>query len=204
MWFPGVFNWLVTFTGQANHSGTTPMHQRRDAFRGMASFGAGIDAILARAGTSQSRLTVGQATLSPNFPHSIAGEAAFSIIARDTDESVMHALADACRETLEQAAQDHGLRLEIDEQSWLPPTRMDERITEQLVELAQWDGLKARVMASGAGHDAQTFARHVPAGLIFVPSKGGISHAPEEDTDWADIEPGVILLTRAIAALAGD
>ena len=58
------------------------------------------------------------------------------------------------------------------------------------------------MMASGAGHDAQTFARHVPAGLIFVPSVGGISHAPEEWTEWADVARGATLLARAVAAFA--
>ncbi len=57
-------------------------------------------------------------------------------------------------------------------------------------------------MASGAGHDVQTFARHCPAGLIFVPSIGGISHAPAEWTDWADIKRGANVLPRAIVAFA--
>ena len=60
------------------------------------------------------------------------------------------------------------------------------------------------MMTSGAGHDAQTFARHWPAGLIFVPSAHGISHAPSEWTDWADIEQGANLLTRAAAAFATE
>ncbi len=57
-------------------------------------------------------------------------------------------------------------------------------------------------MSSGAGHDAQTFARHCPAGLVFVPSVGGISHAPEEWTDWHDIERGALLLANAIRLYA--
>jgi N-carbamoyl-L-amino-acid hydrolase len=57
-------------------------------------------------------------------------------------------------------------------------------------------------MPSGAGHDAQTFARHLPAGLIFVPSAGGISHSPHEHTEWRDVEQGANLLARAIADFA--
>jgi N-carbamoyl-L-amino-acid hydrolase len=57
-------------------------------------------------------------------------------------------------------------------------------------------------MPSGAGHDAQTFSRHCPAGLIFVPSIGGISHSPNEDTEWSDVEQGANLLARAIADFA--
>src|SRR5690606_24834975 len=88
----GVFNWSVTLMGEANHSGTTPMEGRRDAFRGLADFGAAIPDIVARAGGPDSRLTVGKVALSPNFPHSVAGKAEFSVVGRDGDEAVMRSL----------------------------------------------------------------------------------------------------------------
>ena len=196
----GVFNWTVTLTGEANHSGTTPMELRRDAFRGMAGFGAAIDGILARHGGPDTRLTVGKVALSPNFPHSIAGRAVFSLIGRDVDEAVMRAVADACRAEIERAAAAHGLGVAIAEQSWLPPTAMDPAIAGRLATIAG----AARTMPSGAGHDAQTFARHLPAGLIFVPSRGGVSHSPDEWTDWAEVEHGATVLARAVAAAASE
>ncbi|MCT8974206.1 Zn-dependent hydrolase [Microbaculum marinisediminis] len=198
----GVFNWTVTLTGEANHSGTTPMDGRRDAFRGLADFGAAIPAILAHVGGPDTRLTVGKVALDPNFPHSIAGAAVFSVIGRDVDEAVMRDLAGACRAEILEAADRNGLGSDIAEQSWLPPTRLHDEVAGRLIEIARRSGLEARMMASGAGHDVQTFAHHCPAGLIFVPSIGGISHAPAEWTDWADIERGANVLTRAIAAFA--
>ncbi len=200
----GVFNWAVTMTGAANHSGTTPMDMRRDAFRGLAAFGVRIDDIAARAGGPETRLTVGKAELSPNFPHSIAGEARFSIIGRDIDPAGMRRLADACRAELASAAETHGLTLAVAEQSWLPPNPLDASVADRLAALAAAHGLPHMRMTSGAGHDAQTFGRHVPAGLIFTPSRGGVSHSPDEDTDWADIEQAANLLTAAIAAYAHD
>lgn len=198
----GVFNWTVKLTGEANHSGTTPMDCRRDAFRGLADFGAAIPAILEHAGGPDTRLTVGKVTLDPNFPHSIVGAAVFSVIGRDVDETVMRNLAEACRAEIGKAAGRNGLGSEIAEQSWLPPTRLDADVARNLVEISRTYGLEARTMSSGAGHDVQTFARHCPAGLIFVPSTGGISHAPGEWTHWADVECGANLLTRAMAAFA--
>lgn len=200
----GVFNWTVTLTGQANHSGTTPMDMRRDAFRGLAEFGAAIPEIVARVGGPQTRLTVGKAALSPDFPHSIAGEAVFSIVGRDTAECVMRRLAAACRAEITRAAANHGLGAAIAEQSWLPPNRLDERVVRRLEGIARASGIPARIMPSGAGHDAQTFARHWPSGLIFVASQGGVSHAPDEWSDWGDIEQAATLLARAVAAFALD
>lgn len=198
----GVFNWSVTLTGAANHSGTTPMDLRRDAFRGLADFGAAIDAIVARSGGPETRLTVGKVTLAPNFPHSIAGTAGFSVIGRDVDEAVMRALAADCRAEIARAAAAHGLDCDIAEQGWLPPTRLDPGVAARLSATADAAGTPARVMASGAGHDAQTFARHVPAGLIFVPSTGGVSHSPHEATAWSDVVCGATLLARAVAGFA--
>lgn len=198
----GVFNWTVTLTGEANHSGTTPMDMRRDAFRGLAEFGAAIPVILKQAGGPETRLTVGQVELSPNFPHSVAGSAVFSIIGRDIEETRMVALASACEAAIDQAADAHGLAIDIARKSWLPPTRLDDDVCAQLLKLARDAGYSSRVMVSGAGHDAQTFARHVPAGLIFAPSAHGISHSPDEHTEWADIEKSANVFTRAIAHFA--
>jgi len=198
----GVFNWTVKMTGEANHSGTTPMDARRDAFRGLAEFGAAIERILERCGSDESRLTVGSVSLAPNFPHSIAGEAVFSIIGRDPDEETMRLMADACRETIERVARGHGLVIETAERSWLPPTALDRGVADHLFRISQELGLPTRRMISGAGHDAQTFARHLPAGLIFVPSTGGISHSPAEHTTWSDVRNGATVLAHAIARAA--
>ncbi|HET7409236.1 MAG TPA: Zn-dependent hydrolase, partial [Paracoccaceae bacterium] len=198
----GVFNWTVTLSGEANHSGTTPMPGRRDAFRGLADFGAAIPGILAEAGGPDTRLTVGMVALRPNFPHSIAGEAVFSIIGRDTDERVMRHLAETCRSVIERVSDDHSLDVRIAEQSWLAPTVLDPSVRADLEAIASACGIDAITMSSGAGHDAQTFARHCPAGLIFVPSVGGVSHSPEESTEWRDIERGTLLLANAIRRYA--
>src|SRR5690606_8986384 len=137
---------------------------------GLAEFGAAISDILARAGGPDSRLTVGKVRLSPNFPHSVAGKAEFSIVGRDGDEAVMRSLASACRTEIERAAHGNDLAVAITEQSWLAPTPLDRGVRNRLAAIAEASGMRARVMSSGAGHDAQTFARHCPVGLIFVPS----------------------------------
>jgi N-carbamoyl-L-amino-acid hydrolase len=196
----GVFNWTVTMTGVANHSGTTPMDLRRDAFVGLTAFAARIPAIIAAAGSEQARITVGKVALEPNFPHTIPGRAVFSLIGRDTEPSVMRAVADACRRALTEAAAAGDLGLDVREESWLDPVRLDAGLAERLSRLGRDLGYRTTTMPSGAGHDAQTMQHLCPAGLIFVPSTNGISHAPEEHTPWPDVERGANLLLHALVA----
>jgi N-carbamoyl-L-amino-acid hydrolase len=198
----GVFNWVVVMMGSANHAGTTPMDLRRDAFRGLTDFAAEIPEILARHGTPASRLTVGKVALQPNFPHTVPGRAEFSIVGRDMEDSVMAALAGACRAALNSAAERNGLALEISEASWLTPTPCHDDIVAAFARQAEALGLEAPVMPSGAGHDTQMMMELAPAGMIFVASRGGISHAPDEHSDWPDIEAGANLLLHTLLDVA--
>ncbi|MGF1609345.1 MAG: Zn-dependent hydrolase [Kiloniellales bacterium] len=200
----GVFNWVVTMTGAANHAGTTPMELRQDAFRGLADFAAAVPDILARHGTPASRLTVGKVDLEPNFPHTVPGRAEFSVVGRDIDEAVMTALAKACRAALESAARCNGLTLEMTEISWLSPTPCHADIIAAFARQAAALGLDAPVMPSGAGHDTQVMAQLTRAGMIFVASRGGVSHAPDERSDWSDIEAGSNLLLHTLLDVAGE
>jgi N-carbamoyl-L-amino-acid hydrolase len=199
----GVFNWTIRLTGETNHSGTTPMELRRDAFAGLAAFAADIPRIIAAVGGDQTRVTIGAVELKPGFPHSIPGEAVFSIVGRDTKLTTMRRLASECRRRVGDVAAGAGLDVAISEHSWIEPRACDQGIVALLSAQAEKLGLRSLVMPSGAGHDAQLMADLTAAGLIFVPSIGGISHAPDENTDWSDVEAGANLLLHALAELSG-
>jgi hydantoinase/carbamoylase family amidase len=199
----GVFNWTVRLTGEANHAGTTPMNLRKDAFVGLVEFAKTIPTIVAEVGTDQSRITIGALEIRPNFPHTVPGNAQFSLIGRDSSEEVMSALAEACRARLRDVTNACGLALETVEHSWLNPKACHPEIVETFRRHAARLGLAAMLMPSGAGHDTQFMADLTKAGLIFVPSIRGISHSPEESTDWADIEAGANLLLHSIMDLSG-
>jgi N-carbamoyl-L-amino-acid hydrolase len=177
------------------------MDLRADAFAGLAEIAAAIPELIRAHGGPQSRLTIGQVTLQPNFPHTIPGRADFSVILRDTDEAVMRALDAALRARIATTAAANGLRHGIAVASWLSPTDLDPGLADLLQAVAAGLGLDALDMPSGAGHDAQTMQAFCPAALVFVPSRGGISHAPEEWTDWPAIEAGAALMLAALLRL---
>ncbi|WP_374763507.1 Zn-dependent hydrolase [Yunchengibacter salinarum] len=198
----GCFNWHLRLEGEADHSGTTPMEMRRDAAVGAAEVIAGIDALIAGHGTDQSRVTVGQLDLSPNFPHTVAGRADFTVIGRDMTAKAMDSLETGLRGLVERVAGGRGLTPTITEKSRLEPAACSPSVIAALCDSARAHGLAYRSMPCGAGHDAQTMTRLTEAGLVFVPSVRGISHSPAEWTDWDDIEKGTNVLLGAVHAFA--
>lgn len=198
----GVRNIAVRFEGEANHSGTTPMDLRADAFAGLVTVGAAIPKIIAAHGGENTRITIGKVDLHPNFIHTVPGEAEFVINIRDTDDALMDAIESAIRSEIELAARANRLAASIEEHSRIAPVELDRGLFALLHEEARDLGLEALALASGAGHDAQTMQALCPAALIFVPSRGGISHSPREWTEWADIEKGVNLMLAALLRLS--
>lgn len=199
----GVRNLHVRFTGEANHSGTTPMHLRSDAFAGLAMVGAGIPKNIAAYGGEHTRVTIGKATLWPNFIHTVPGEVDFVVNIRDIDTAIMDAIEAAIRLEIDAAARANRLATSIAKQSRMEPVRLDTELADLLHEEARRLGLEALAMPSGAGHDAQTMQALCPSALIFVPSRGGISHSPREWTEWSDIEKGANLMLAALVRLSG-
>ncbi|WP_445680111.1 Zn-dependent hydrolase [Radicibacter daui] len=200
----GVCYLEMTLAGTANHSGTTPMSLRADAFAGLAELATRIPEIIRIAGGAESRITIGHVALTPNQPHTIPGKAVFSVILRDTSEATLQALRSEFEQEAARVAQRHGLTLMHTQRSWLAPVSLDAGLADQLEHIADEMRLKTLRLPSGAGHDAQTMQAFCPSALIFVPSRHGISHAPEEYSDWADIERGANLMLNLLMELARE
>ncbi|MCW8092357.1 Zn-dependent hydrolase [Alteromonas sp. ASW11-130] len=198
----GVYKWIVRLIGKSNHAGTAPMNMRSDAFMGLANFANEIPRIIDEEGSDKSRLTVGKVDLKPGHAHTVPGEVEFTLVGRDVDTEVMRALADSCRKVLSAIARKHKLMFEFEQMSWLDPQPMSDKVISLIKTEAQNLELPFEIMPSGAGHDAQHMAKVTEAGMIFVPSVAGVSHAPDEWTHWQDIEKGANLLLRSLLQLA--
>ncbi|MCB2076340.1 MAG: Zn-dependent hydrolase [Novosphingobium sp.] len=198
----GVFKWNVRLLGKADHAGTAPMDMRSDALMGMVDFAHEITRIIDEEGTEKSRITIGHVACKPGFPHTVPGEVDFTIVGRDLDETVMRGLADACRRVLSAIARKHKLRFEYEEMSWLKPAHCDPGLISLFESKTRELGYSYKIMPSGAGHDVQFFCNHARAGMFFVPSVGGVSHAPDEWTHWSDCERGTQLLLECVMELA--
>ncbi len=197
----GVCNWTIRLKGVANHAGSTPMAERADAFAGLAEVAVAIPEVIAAHGTDYAKITIGKVDLQPNTPHTIPGEAEFSVIFKEAEEAAMRRLADGFAEHVRRAAQNHRLEHEIEEHSWLPPVALDTDLRQAVREAAEAKSIDYLVLPSGGAHDAQTMTALCPTALIFVPSKGGVSHSPDEQTSWDDIAIGADLMLATLMRL---
>jgi hydantoinase/carbamoylase family amidase len=193
----GISRTTVRFTGQANHGGTTPMHLRRDALWGAAELALAVRD-LARASDGRAVATVGVFEVGPGATNVVPGQVLMRVEMRSPDEARLTAMRDAVEATAAACAERHGLEVALDAWHHAPAVPMEPRLLEATRQALVDAGLDAHVMPSWAGHDAKVLARRMPVGMVFVPSAGGISHAPNEHTEPADCATAAELLYHAV------
>jgi allantoate deiminase len=195
----GLLGFRVRLTGEANHAGTTPMAARRDALAGAARV------VLALREEARARgdvtANVGVLTIQPGGFNVIPGVAEFTIDVRAGEAEAFARVGRFVRDTLERVAAEEQLGLEVSETHRKPPTSLDPELQDILARSAAEEGASVRRMPSGAGHDAMVLAKHMPAAMLFVPSRAGISHSPEEFTPPEQCELGARVLARAVREL---
>ncbi|MCU9838901.1 Zn-dependent hydrolase [Ruegeria sp. WL0004] len=198
----GIRDMKVTFEGQQNHAGTTPMHLRRDAFQALSDFNARLGERFRNVVTPRTVWTIGHVNLHPNASSIVPGRARFSMQWRDGDTARLARMEEIIRATAQEVAEARGMKLSFGPLLGLEPVAMDSQLRAALEKGAQavapgrW-----RSMPSGALHDATNVSRLMPVAMLFVPSIGGISHDFAEDTDEADLVAGLRVLDQAVAAL---
>jgi N-carbamoyl-L-amino-acid hydrolase len=198
----GMQSWSLRLSGETNHAGTTPMDYRKDAFMGLADFAHEVPRILEENGSKDSRATIGKAEILPGAPNSVPGAVDFSLDFRDPSIEILGELSQAFQKALAAISRRRGLQFEFNVQGKILPVDADERLVSLLEEEAERLELQTRRMLSGAAHDAQVVGRIAPIAMIFVPSRGGLSHSPDEWTDWGDIEAGANLMLGVLEKLA--
>ncbi|MDR0361107.1 MAG: allantoate deiminase [Planctomycetota bacterium] len=191
----------ITLRGESNHAGTTLMKYRKDTVQCFARI---VDSSIEKAKKRDEVLvlTFGKVVPSPNAVNVVPGETLFTMDCRHTDEKLLREFTAEVERDMREIAGGMGIGIEID--NWMDekPVPMDGEIVALIEDVCKERKLAHRKMHSGAGHDSQIFAVHVPTGMIFVPSIAGISHNPAEDTKLEDIRAGMIALGETLRRLA--
>lgn len=191
----------VRLQGEANHAGTTPMSYRKDTVYAFSRICCESIARAQQAGDPLV-LTFGKVEPKPNTVNVVPGMTHFTIDCRHTDKAELLRFTAEIEADIQRIADEMGIKADID--LWMDesPIPMDKQLVACLSHLCESHKASYRLMHSGAGHDAQIFAPHVPTVMIFVPSINGISHNPAEKTALEDLNEGVKILAHTLYQLA--
>jgi N-carbamoyl-L-amino-acid hydrolase len=196
-----IWNFRIRFEGVQNHAGTTRMAIRKDAGVAMVRLANRIHDTMPVI-AERSVWTIGRMALDPNTSSIIPGAAEMNVQVRDADPAVLERMEAHLRALVAEAEAAGPCRVTIEDGSKGIPKVMDARFQDALAAAAAARAPGAwQRMPSGAGHDAQVVALRMPAGMLFVPSIGGISHHWSEDTKEEDIALGCAVLADAAEAL---
>ena len=197
----GVHRQRIQVVGTQNHAGTTPFRLRHDAGRTAARAAAEMRDLV-QAADPEAVANIGSMQFDPGGVNVIPGRAAFTLEVRHLEERVVRRAVDAFPSRLNRVATEEGCRAEVELLSWVPPAPMNAAVMEALEQACRETGRQLARMSSGAGHDAAVLSRHVPSGMLFVPSVGGVSHSPQETTSDEHLVLGARALLRGLRAAA--
>lgn len=197
----GLNRYTVTFNGKAGHAGTTPMDKRKDALVAASHFILAINKVALDL-TPSVVGTVGELRLSPNAPNVIPSKVKLSVDLRSTNESDLSVAKTKILYHIDVIKNKTNIDIELIEDSYIAPVPMSKEIIEKMELIADKLGYSNMRINSGAGHDAMIMARIAPSNMIFVPSKDGLSHHPDEWTDYEDLKNGIDLMMNLIIDLA--
>lgn len=201
----GISHCNVTITGEANHAGATPMGDRTDALAAASELILDVEKAANGIVAHESETavgTVGSLHVRPNATNVVPGQVELGIDVRDVDHNTMDAIVARAKESLARLERTRGVETSFSRPFDLEPTSMSDRCRDALHSAGNATGLETMDMHSGAAHDTMHIADITDAGLLFAPSRDGISHNPLEWTDWTDCEHATCVLAGAVAELA--
>lgn len=192
-----------TIEGVSNHAGTTPMSMRHDAGYAAAVLATTARDIATQFGSPQVA-TVGAINLQPNLVNVVARRAVITVDLRHVDDAILQQAEALMAQAVEEVAASEGVKITARSLARFAPVAFDETVIRRVEGWAARLRHSVMVMPSGAGHDAQMFAPWCPTGMIFVPSRDGISHNVNEFTEVEHIEAGANVLANVLVELANE
>ena len=194
----------VILSGQADHSGATPMHLRQDALTAAAELILLVEKV---AGEESIRGTVGTTGVihaEPGVMNVIPGRVELGIDIRSIDATSKHRVVHELTAAMSEISVRRAVKLQTTVLADDAPVTLSPQIIQLLTNICREQNRPYMSMPSGAGHDAMHLAALTPTGILFIPCRGGISHNPAEWAEPADIAAGAAVLLQALRQLAAD
>ena len=194
----GIWNYRVLVTGEQNHAGTTRMVRRKDAGVTMVRVANRIHDRFPGIAGPLTVWTIGRMVIEPNAPSVIPGRAEMQVQFRDSDPERLTLFEKTLHELVGEADRAGPCRVEVEPMARSEPRPMDPGFQREIEVAAERHapGMYMR-LPSAAGHDAAVLSYRMPAGMMFIPSLGGISHHWSEDSKEEDIVLGAQVFADA-------
>lgn len=192
----------VEVHGHADHSGATPMPQRHDALVASAAIITDINTAACYESAYGTVGTVGRLDVTPNAINVIPGDVTFYVDIRGVDKSSVNRVVAKFLSSVEHAKAAQDVVINVTELANDMPVLMKDDIVKRLERICQEKSVAYTTMMSGAGHDTMYMAQDFPAGMLFIPSKEGISHHPDEYSEFDDVILAAEILQQAMGELA--
>lgn len=202
-------NIILTLTGVQSHAGGTSMADRKDAFMAAAEIALALEEVSKEGQSAYTTGTVGYVSVVPNAVNVIPGKVTMSIDIRDCEQSSKSYVVAKLMEKVREISERRGIFLEVEEKCDDIPMTCDSHIISQIegacLDISSTDAENFYMhLMSGAYHDSLFLGEFCPVGMIFVPSKNGISHSPAEWTDYEDIAKGIDVLAHTLVRLCNE
>jgi allantoate deiminase len=192
----------LSFSGHANHAGTTPMRLRHDALAAAAEWITFVEALAQR--TDGLVSTVGKVSVEPNAGNVVPGVVRLSLDVRHVCDDHRACAVEKLLAEAQAITGRRGIGLECTVRLDQPAVPMDERLTALLTRAIEAAGFPRKTMTSGAGHDAMVMASRMPTAMLFLRSPSGISHHPDESVREEDVEAALQVGREFLLRIADD
>lgn len=197
----GCFRYEITVEGEANHGGSTKMTDRKDALVAASALIGNLPAVVKEFGTEYTVATVGMVSVQPHSVNVIPGKCVFSLEIRDQSLDMLNTIEREALKKLEEGCKANGCTYTVAVKSKVDPAPLNEQVTMAIGQAAKTLGYPCKSVPSGAYHDSLVLSRYFKAGMIFVPSIGGVSHSRYENTAPEDLAKGCHVLAEAVVQL---
>jgi N-carbamoyl-L-amino-acid hydrolase len=191
--------WRFDFAGQADHAGTAALADRHDP---MLPYATAALAARQAAAANGTLATFGKVIAEPGAANAVCSTVRAWLDARAPDEAGLRGTVDEVLAAARQAAAAHRVSVRTRQESLTPLVTFDPGLRETVAASLAARGIRAPVLATGAGHDAGVLSARLPAAMLFVRNPSGVSHAPAEHADAADCAAGVEALAAVLQDLA--
>ena len=195
---------IIEVEGTQEHAGATPMPMRKDAMTAAARMILKIEELARTSDNPSTVATVGKLDIFPGATNVIPGKVKFTVDMRsdsfEEKEQILHKI----QKNAEALMEIEGVRISVSIVSHEHPASADKHIVDVIRDVCQRQNKEYNVMVSGAYHDSMFVSRFAPFSMIFVPSRGGISHHKDEWTDYEDIASGVDVLAETLLIMSNE